>query len=394
MKIQRIIRDYPLFEEKSISGTQIKINAVTKFLKSLPLAFEVKQIGASLQNKPIHLVKWGNGSTKILLWGGMHGNEPTATATLCDLCNYLQHHDYQEEAEKLSEKITIYFIPMVNPDGVQKYTRENAQGIDLNRDFLNMESPEAQVLKKIALAIQPKFGFNLHNQETLWSAGHKGFPATLSFLAPPTDEKNSMPKNRKKAMKVISSILPELQSELPNQIGKWDDTYEERAFGDQFQALGIATILIEAGGIMHQPYSKVRLYYFSAILLSLESIAFKKYKKVKRKAYRALPENEKHHVHILIQNITLNTEQVDMALNYTMKLENVRKGLEKKWEIVQIAPKIHKSMFAYAIIEAKNMQLDGVVNEHELADFKLVDGQNVVMAFEKGKLITEQDAQP
>src|SRR5690606_9709375 len=124
----------------------------------------------------------------------------------------------------------------------------NALQIDINRDFLKLISPEAQILKRLREELQPDFGFNLHDQNTLWSVCKTGKPATLSFLAPAFDEQLSVNRVRKKAMGVIADIYEELNVYLPKQIGLFDDEYEPRAFGDNFQLAGTSTILIEAGG--------------------------------------------------------------------------------------------------------------------------------------------------
>ncbi len=51
-------------------------------------------------------------------------------------------------------------------------------------------------------------------------------------------------------MLVIADMYQTCQSFLPQQIGLFDDEYEPRAFGDNFQAAGTSTILIEAGGLL------------------------------------------------------------------------------------------------------------------------------------------------
>ena len=40
-------------------------------------------------------------------------------------------------------------VPMLNPDGAEAYKRRNMQDIDINRDAVNLATPEARLLKKL-----------------------------------------------------------------------------------------------------------------------------------------------------------------------------------------------------------------------------------------------------
>ena len=147
--------------------------------------FEVTPVGKSIQNRSIYMVKTGTGPVKVLLWSQMHGDEPTATIALLDIFNFLRQKDALDPIrQKILSNTTLYFIPMLNPDGAQVYQRRNAIDIDLNRDALRLQSPEARLLKSIRDSLDADFGFNLHDQSIYYTAGVSDKPATLSFLAP------------------------------------------------------------------------------------------------------------------------------------------------------------------------------------------------------------------
>ena len=62
----------------------------------------------------------------------MHGDEPTATAALLDIFNFLSANDSFDSLRKsILQNLEIHFIPMLNPDGAARYQRENAFNIDL-----------------------------------------------------------------------------------------------------------------------------------------------------------------------------------------------------------------------------------------------------------------------
>ena len=48
---------------------------------------------------------------------------------------------------------------MLNPDGAEKFTRENAQQIDINRDAVAQQTPEGKLLYELKNKINPHFVF-------------------------------------------------------------------------------------------------------------------------------------------------------------------------------------------------------------------------------------------
>ena len=42
-----------------------------------------------------------------------------------------------EPVKRILSALTLYVVPMLNPDGAERYQRRNAQNIDLNRDALD-----------------------------------------------------------------------------------------------------------------------------------------------------------------------------------------------------------------------------------------------------------------
>jgi protein MpaA len=69
-----------------------------------------------------------NAFNKTLIVGGIHGVEPQSKE-FCDL--------YVEEMKNLPfpDDAFVCVIPGINPDGLAAFTRGNANGVDLNRNF-------------------------------------------------------------------------------------------------------------------------------------------------------------------------------------------------------------------------------------------------------------------
>ena len=255
----------------------------------------------SVENRPIYILAAGNQPRKLVLWSQMHGNESTGTYALTDLLVYLQGD--QRLLMSLLERYSIVIIPMLNPDGAERFTRYNALGSDLNREGLRTLSPEAEVLKDI-LGGETLLAFNLHDQRTLFSVGSTFIPATLSLLAPSSKTQQGEAA-RLAAIKVISKALEGFDSDFRKNISRFSDEYYPQAMGEWCTDRGIATILVECGGYykdFHRLKSREMCFHFlknalSALFDTREDSL----------AYSALPENSQNLRDILLRNVQLQT---------------------------------------------------------------------------------------
>ena len=82
-------------------------------------------LGRSVQGRPITLTRVGDpaAAVKVLVVGCIHGNEPAGRAIVARL------------ATSTPPAVTqLLLVRDLNPDGFQHHTRENAHGVDLNRN--------------------------------------------------------------------------------------------------------------------------------------------------------------------------------------------------------------------------------------------------------------------
>lgn len=385
MNIQTILTHYSTFEEKTLTNRFFKHEDILPLIHQLPSEFKVEQLGNSVNGKSINAVKWGNGKIKVMLWSQMHGDEATGTMAIFDLFNFLQQEN--DMATLIKDKCQLLFIPMVNPDGAAVFTRRNAQQIDINRDFLQTATPEGKILKQARNDFEPQFGFNLHDQTTLWSVADSLKPATLSYLAPAFDKALSINQVRENAMQVIADMFAELDKILPKHIGLFDDEYEPRAFGDNFQAAGTSTILIEAGGYKNDPEKQqIRKYFFASILSGLISIASKSYEKQTTTNYFSIPKNTKQIFHILINNLVLAGVTVSVGINFDECPNADGKSTYKSYSIQDIGDLSFCD--AYDVYDADGCQLNGNIIFNKAADFELSNEKQTVLAFKDGYLKT------
>ncbi len=232
-----LYNSYESFKEKSITNRRFKYSDIVPLIEQLQNKniFMVDKVGKSIEGRDIYLISFGTGKTKVFLWSQMHGDEPTATSALFDIFNlFLDDNAYPELKKFLLSNLSIYIIPMVNPDGAEVFQRRNIVEIDLNRDVIRQQTPEAQILKNVFDSLKADFGFNLHDQGRDYSAGNSFNPASISFLAPSPDYEKSITAPREKAMKLIGNMINVLNEFIPSHIAKYTDEYEPRAFGDNF----------------------------------------------------------------------------------------------------------------------------------------------------------------
>lgn len=296
----------------------------------------------SIENREIYCIKVGNGNKKVLMWTQMHGDESTGTKAVFDLIEILSGNKFDgNNFSAILNEITLYIIPMLNPDGAGKFIRENAAGIDLNRDALRLVSPESLFLNKMFEVIKPDFAFNLHDQNIRTTAGNKRNPATLSLLAPPYDSARHFNRDRKTALRIIANIIEEMFKYIPKNIAKYEDEHEPRSFGDNFAGKGCSTILLEAGGFFNDPDKEyTRKMYTTALFTGIESIAGEVYDMTPDEIYDLIPENGSRLFDLLLRNLRLTVNgkihRIDVGINRYKKYSVETDEFYFDSEIVQI----------------------------------------------------------
>ncbi len=320
--IEQVFQKYDTYKETVLKHRRFKhadLQPLIDKLKQQTSIFNVTSLGKSAEGRNIALVSLGTGKTKILLWSQMHGDEATATMAMFDIFNFFARSDEFDALKKdLLSKVTLYCIPMLNPDGAQVWKRRNAYDIDMNRDALRLQSPEAVILKGVRDSLNADFGFNLHDQSILYTVGNTSKPATISFLAPAYNYEKEINDVRGRAMKVIAELTETVGKFMPQQIAKYSDDFEPRAFGDNIQKWGTSVILIESGGYINDPEKQyIRKMNFIALMTGIYSMANQSYQQYTLEQYNAIPFNERLLKNLIIRNLNLKKEKktykVDVA---------------------------------------------------------------------------------
>ncbi len=339
------------YKEQSLYGRYIPLDSIKPLLFSQSKIVRINLEGHSEEDRDIHSLTLGSGKFKVLMWSQMHGNETTATKAIFDLLNFLNSDGNLQKT--ILKNCTLKIIPMLNPDGAHRYTRENTNLIDLNRDAQDKSQKETKVLFNAFESFNPDLCLNMHDQRSIFSVGNTSKSAIISFLAPAADESKSITNTRAYAMQLISSMSQKLEALIPNHIGRYDDSFNINCVGDSFQSLGIPIILFEAG---HYPgdyqREKTREYIFYSLLYLLELVSTTKTLLPEIKHYNRLPENKKLFFDIIIRNAKLSNETglVDIAIQFEEKLIN---------ETIQFIPKVQKIGDLSKFFAHKNLKANG-----------------------------------
>jgi hypothetical protein len=281
---------------------------VSALVAATPDLFSSETIGASVEGRSLHHVWFGRGATHVLLWSQMHGDEPTATSALFDVFDWIRRERATPTGRRLLEMLTVHVVPMLNPDGAQRFRRRNAQGIDINRDALRLQTPEGRALKALRDRLNPALGFNLHNQNWSTSVGNPPRPASISLLAVAHDEARSDNPGRILAKQIGSIVREAVETFAAGQVGRYSDEFEVRAFGDNIARWGTPVLLIETGPIGgDKPEAALVRLNFVALVTALDALASGRTKQADPRHYESLPENGSRLLHTLVRNATVIT---------------------------------------------------------------------------------------
>ncbi|MBM3907358.1 MAG: peptidase M14 [Gemmatimonadetes bacterium] len=301
-------------------------------------ALRVTPVGTSTHGRPLRAITFGAGPTTVFLWSQMHGDESTATMSLADLMAWFARADRERDAvrDRLAERLTVVMLPMLNPDGAELFQRENAVGVDINRDVRRLSTAEGRTLKALRDSIKPDFGFNLHDQNARTTGRPGNQRVAIALLAPAAEATNDFGPARARARLVAARIRRVLEPEIPGRIARYDDTFNPRAFGDLMQAWGTSTVLIESGGLAEDPEKQgLRRANVIAILSALDAIATGSYADESADTYMSLPVNSSAAVDVVVKGAMLAIPgqppvRVDLSFNYD---EPLRPGAARVREI-------------------------------------------------------------
>jgi hypothetical protein len=294
-----------------------------------PAGMKLQEIGESYESRTIYSVTMGSGSTRVFAWSQMHGNEPTHTAVLLDLIDLLQR-DYQKKiCQDILNECTLLMVPMLNPDGAERYIRRTAQDIDMNRDALHLATPEGRLLRKLVEEFKPDFAFNLHNQQAGTSVDGKKV-AAVSLLVPPIDYADTQTEWTERAKQVAGIFRNAIEPHCEGMISRYDADFMPRCFGEWVQQQKVSTITLEAGGWSTVDTGPLVQLHFVGFINALEAIANGCYASVDVADYDSLPRSSDQYLFdVIVRDAKVVTGEghepyiADLGFNFTVQVDRV-----------------------------------------------------------------------
>jgi beta-N-acetylhexosaminidase len=138
------------------------------------LAAAALLFGHSAEHRPLTATRVGGGPVKVLVVGSIHGNETAGRAVLRRLGR-----------SQPPVGLELWLVDSVNPDGVRRGKRQNAHGVDLNRNFGRrwraggrpfdtyfpgrraFSEPESQAVRRLVRRIRPAITVYYHQHMRL-----------------------------------------------------------------------------------------------------------------------------------------------------------------------------------------------------------------------------------
>jgi hypothetical protein len=125
---------------------------------------EVDTISTGYQDYPLIKIVLGRGNPRrVLISGGIHGDEPAGVETICTFIENKLYKNFLSDWE-------FTLLPCINPSGIEAGTRNNKDDIDLNRKFRENQVPREVAFVKNALD-QP-YDLDLELHEDIDSPGY------------------------------------------------------------------------------------------------------------------------------------------------------------------------------------------------------------------------------
>jgi hypothetical protein len=105
--------------------------------------------------------KFGDFKVPVFINGSIHGNENPGVDAAIRLIETLAYEN-TEEVQAILANVILLVNVVQNPDGRVMYTRRNANGFDINRDFMAQTQPETRATVKILTEWNPMITLDLH----------------------------------------------------------------------------------------------------------------------------------------------------------------------------------------------------------------------------------------
>jgi hypothetical protein len=262
------------------------VKALRQIERSSHGRVSLETVGRSNEGRDLYLAKVGTGPTKVLYITQQHGNEPLGTEAALQLLQRVGNGGAGWDA--ILSKVTLLVIPKVNPDGSERFQRQNHDpdcsgafctpgvGFDVNRwhdPAIAPEAnpvPEAAAVQRVAIKYQPNMVVDYHHQGSYRSADGDLITASIFWPNHPDAPAPAVALSRQLCLVIFDTLMHYGFAEVSQYPGTLPRGIARNSYGIR----GAGSVLVELRGDIGQKSSGmlVRTAYASMAAL-LESIA-------------------------------------------------------------------------------------------------------------------------
>jgi len=233
----------------------------------------VEVAGRTNEGRPLWLAKVGTGETAVLYITQQHGNEPLGTEAALQLLQRLATSNHPD-IRRMREELTILVVPRVNPDGHERFWRQNfdpvlepgdptdfwtvGRGYDINRWHLptlapkDNPVPEAATVQRVYQRYQPAIVVDFHHQGSYVNADGELIRTSMFWPRPEGGAGQDAINRSKQVTWLMYDALEHYGfAEVSQYPGGPQPGIARNAYG----ALGSASVLVELRGDIGQKSS-------------------------------------------------------------------------------------------------------------------------------------------
>ncbi|MBL8726645.1 MAG: succinylglutamate desuccinylase/aspartoacylase family protein [Planctomycetes bacterium] len=173
-----------------------------------------RTLGTSVEGRPLRVAQFGHGPRRVLLVGGIHGDEREGRLVAQELPGALL------ATPGAAARVTLTVLEDANPDGTARGVRHNARRVDLNRNYpaanftpaadrgrRPLDQPEARLLHDLILRERPELVIVVHS----WRGDH-----FINFDGPGAAIAAAFARRSGYRVKASDDIAP-----TPGSLGSW-----------------------------------------------------------------------------------------------------------------------------------------------------------------------------
>ncbi len=228
----------------------------------------VSDIGKTVEGRTIPLVILADppiitadeakqsGKLIVLMYGNIHAGEVDGKEALCALMRDIAIPPDGSDSAKLLTNLVLCFVPIYNADGNDKFSttsrpgqagpeqgqgqRENAAGLDLNRDFVKLETPETRALVRFMNTWDPAVVVDAHTT----NGSYHRYPMTYSGPKNPAGDANVIAFARDRLFPEVARAVDEKAGLKTWYYGnfnadktRWEDYPDQPRYGTNYVGL-------------------------------------------------------------------------------------------------------------------------------------------------------------